>query len=125
MIIYDGKRLIKSDISTLSDIKIRDSIVEQLPEIKEEMQKKVANKPIIFTVTDDRGRNALERALLAFSVYDHIVEQINEKTAKFTIQYYSMDLAILIKDILAFGIDIKVESPQEVINEIKKRLSEV
>ena len=91
---------------------------DDIPDIKEEMIEKTAYRPVVFTVTDNKNRKAVERALLAFSVYDHIVEPIDEKTARFTIQYYKMDLDILIKDILSFGADIKVESPQFVVNRI-------
>ena len=117
-ILYDGDRFIKSDISGLSDIDVTDGLFENIPEITEEMLGKQAYRPVVFTVTDKKNRNAIERALLAFSVYDHIAEPLNEKTVKFTIQYYTMDLDILIKDILSFGADIKVESPKFVVKKI-------
>ena len=82
------------------------------------MINKKAYRPVVFTVTDNKNRKAVDRALLAFSVYDHIVEPIDEKSARFTIQYYTMDLDILIKDILSFGPDIIVESPGYVVKRI-------
>lgn len=118
MIVYNGSRFIKSLISKLSDIQIIDRIHDNIPEFKGEMEKNKGYKPIVFTVTDHKNRKAIERALLAFSVYDHVVEPIDEKTARFTIQYYSMDLDILIKDILSFGSDIIVESPKIVVRKI-------
>ena len=117
MIIF-GNRLIKSDISKLSDIRISGDASGNLPEVREEMGKNQGYKPVVFTVSDHKNRKAIERALLAFSVYDHVVEPIDEKTAKFTIHYYTMDLDLLIKDILAFGSDIIVESPKMVVNRI-------
>ena len=125
MIVYDGSRFIKSDISKLSDIQIIDCIHDNLPDVKEEMEKNKGYKPVVFTVTDHKNRKAIERALLAFSVYDHIVEPVDEKTARFTIQYYSMDLDILIKDILSFGSDIIVESPKIAVNKIVEILEKV
>lgn len=125
VIIYNGERFIKSEIAKLSDIQITDSLYENIPQIKEEMAVKKSRTPVVFTVTDYKNRKAIDRALLAFSVYDHIVEPIDEKTAKFTIRYYTMDLDILVKDILAFGSDIKVESPRHVVNKIIKILKKV
>ena len=118
MILYNGDRFIKSDISGLSDIEVTDGLFENIPEITEEMLGKQAYRPVVFTVSDKKNRNAIERALLAFSVYDHIAEPLDEKTVRFTIQYYTMDLDILIKDILSFGADIKVESPKFVVKKI-------
>ena len=82
------------------------------------MIEKKGYKSVVFTVTDIKNRKAIERALIAFSIYDHTVEPIDDKTVRFTIEYYSMDLDLLIKDILAFGSDIKVESPKIVVNKI-------
>ena len=120
---YCGNRYIKTNISDFSDLKIKDTNSEDIPKIKDEMDKKIGYKPIVFIVTDNKNRNAIERAMLAFSVYDHIIEPIDEKTAKFTIQYYSGDLDILVKEILAFGADIKVESPKIAINKIIEKLN--
>ncbi|SFX39545.1 WYL domain-containing protein [Ruminococcus sp. XPD3002] len=125
MIIYDGNRFVKSDISKLSDIYITENSIDTIPEIKDDMLNKKAYLPVVFTVTDDKNRKAIDRALLAFSVYDHVVEPIDEKTARFTIQYYTMDLDLLIKDILAFGSDIKVESPRYVVKRITDILRKV
>lgn len=124
-IFYNDNRFIKSDISRLSNIVIKERLHKDIPEIKQEMLEKKAYKPVIFTVTDNKNRRAIQRALVAFSVYDHFVDPIDEKTAKFTIQYYTMDLDILIKDILAFGADIKVESPQLVVDKIKEILGKI
>lgn|GEM_PF-2699310 len=118
VIIFDGNRFIKTDISKISDISIIEPVFDNVPELAEKMLEKQAYSPIVFTVTDKKNRNAIERALLAFSVYDHIAEPLNKKTVKFTIQYYTMDLDILIKDILSFGADIKVESPKFVVKKI-------
>lgn len=124
-IFYNDNRFIKSDISRLSDIVIKEQLHKNIPEIKQEMLEKKGYKPVVFTVTDNKDRGAIERALVAFSVYDHAVDPIDEKTARFTIQYYRMDLDILIKDILAFGADIKVESPQIVVDKIKEILEKI
>jgi len=125
MILYNGSRFIKSDISGLSDICIKEQLYEKIPDIKEGMLEKKARHPIVFTVTDNKNRKSIERALLAFSVYEHYVEPIDKNTAKFTIHYYTMDLDILIKDILAFGADIKVEAPQFVVKKIINILENV
>ncbi len=118
MILHNGSRFVKSDITKLSEIRETENNFGDIPEIKEGMINKKAYRPVVFTVTDNKNRKAVDRALLAFSVYDHIVEPIDEKSARFTIQYYTMDLDILIKDILSFGPDIIVESPGYVVKRI-------
>ena len=123
IIVYDGSRFIKADISKLSDIQLSGDAADSIPDIKEDMEKK--KRSVVFTVTDHKNRKAIERALLAFSVYDHVVEPIGEKTARFNIQYYSMDRDILLKEILAFGADIIVESPKYMVERIVEILKRV
>ncbi len=123
IIVYDGSRFIKADISKLADIQLSGDVADTIPNIKEDMEKK--KRSVVFTVTDHKNRKAIERALLAFSVYDHVVEPIDEKTARFNIQYYSMDRDILLKEILAFGADIIVESPKYMVERIVEILKRV
>ena len=59
MIVYDGVRLIKTDITKLSDLMIKESIAEKTPEIKEIMEKKKGYKPVVFTVTDNKKRKVI------------------------------------------------------------------
>lgn len=119
-------RFKKMDLSKISNIRIleNDLLQENIPDINQEMQKKADKEPLEFTVTDYKNRNAINRALLAFSVYDHVVEPINEKKAIFTIMYYKMDRDLLMKEILAFGADIQITSPKYMVDKIKKILTE-
>ena len=77
MIVYDESRFIKADVSKLFDVQLSGEAADNIPDIKEDMEKK--KRSVVFTVTDYKNRKAIERALLAFSVYDHVVEPIDEK----------------------------------------------
>lgn len=120
-IIISDNRPLKVDISKMSEIHIFDEIIGDISDVRENMKDKKAKTPVIFKVTDRHNHNALERAILAFSVYDHEVEKLNEKEARFTIRYYRMDFDIIIKEILSFGPDIQVENPSFV----KKRIIDI
>lgn len=125
LIISSENRTAKTSLSKLTDIIILDETADISFDIAEAMNDKKKRTPIEFIVTDYKGHNAIERALFAFSVYDHTVEMIDEKTAKFIISYYAMDLDIIIKEILTFGADIQVKSPEIVIRKISEILQKL
>jgi hypothetical protein len=117
-IILNSDFRLKADISLISDITVTDKVCDISLDSAEEKRDEKVRRPVVFTVTDEHNHNAVERAMSAFSVYDHEVEKISDKKAIFKISCYSQELDLLIKEILAFGPDIKVEKPRLVKNKI-------
>lgn len=84
-----------------------------------------AAEPIVIEITDYKNRRAIERAVITFSVYDHIVRIIDEKKAEITINYYTFDLDDAVRRVLSFGTDARIRSSDAAIAHLKKILKSV
>lgn len=65
---------------------------------------------------------ALERCMMHFSDLKKETIQINENTYRITLYYFPHDLQEIIMRILSFGSNLKVISPDSIIDEIQNRL---
>lgn len=90
--------------------------------VRELMAPYKAAEPIVFEVTDYQNRRAIERAVITFSVYDHIVRIIGENKAEITINYYRFDLDDVVRRILSFGTDAIIKSSDAAFEHMKKIL---
>lgn len=119
----ENNRPFKCVLNSLYDIKIigenNDFDYEQIISY---MQDKRNAEPIVMNVTDKYKNNAMERAELIFSIYEH--ENQTNKDGSYTIKiwYYSYDEMEIINNIMSFGSAIKVLSPESVIDKIKERI---
>lgn len=77
-------------------------------------------KEIIFELFDER--NALERAMLHFSHLEKETEKIGDKKYRVRLLYETEDETEMLIRLLSFGPVIKVLSPQNLIEQIKKRI---
>ena len=77
-------------------------------------------KEIIFELFDER--NALERVMLHFSHLEKETEKIGDKKYRVKLLYETEDETEMLIRILSFGPMIKVLSPQNLIEQIKKRI---
>lgn len=93
--------------------------------VREFMSPYKATEPIVFEVTDNQNRRAIERAVITFSVYDHIVRLISDKKAEITLNYYRFDLGDIVRRILSFGTDAMIKSPVEAKKYLIKILQSV
>lgn len=93
--------------------------------VKQLMEPYKAAEPIVFEVTDHKNRRAIERAVITFSVYDHIVRMVDDKKAEITLTYYQYDLDDIVRRILSFGTDAVILSPAIAIDHMKKILRSV
>lgn len=121
-ILWNGSRMIKSILSKMINIEIIDKYDEEDYSVSEFMKKKRNKEPVVFYVSDKRNHNAINRAIETFCIYEHTIEEQEDNTIKCTINYYDIDSDLLFEDILSFGADIQVISPQNVIDKIKHRL---
>ena len=121
-ILWNGSRMIKSILSKMIDIEIIDKYDEEDYSVSEFMKKRINKEPVVFYVSDTRNHNAINRAIESFCIYEHTIEEQEDNTIKCTINYYDIDSDLLFDDILSFGADIQVISPQNVIDKIKHRL---
>lgn len=121
-ILWNGSRMIKSILSNMINVEITDKYDDENYSVSEIMKKRKNKEPVVFYVSDKRNHNAINRAIETFCIYEHIIEEQEDSTIKCTINYYDIDSDLLLDDILSFGADIKVVSPQNVVEKIKIRL---
>lgn len=113
------------DMSKITDFRITGGAAKAAFSVKALMSPYKASEPIVFEVTDHKDRRAIERAVITFSVYDHIVRLIDEKKAEITINYYQFDLDDIVRRILSFGTDAVILSPNSAKEHLKKILKSV
>ncbi len=77
-------------------------------------------KVLKFTLTDER--NALERAMMKFSHYKKEVERRDAGNYLVTLEYDVDDEADVLIQILSFGSYIEVTAPDEMREELRKRM---
>ena len=85
--------------------------------IKEEVHDK---RTVELLVKDER--QALERVMMQFSIYQKATERIEENSYRITLTYEAEDEIDLMIQILSFGTSLKVAGPEAFVEQIKNRL---
>lgn len=67
-------------------------------------------------------RQALERVMMQFSVYEKITEKMDDNTYKIALTYETEDEIDIIIRVLSFGPNLKVIGPENFVKQIKNRL---
>jgi predicted DNA-binding transcriptional regulator YafY len=67
-------------------------------------------------------RQALERVMMQFSIYQKAAERIEENSYRITLTYEAEDEIDLMIRILSFGTSLKVVGPESFVEQIKNRL---
>ena len=75
---------------------------------------------LIMELTDER--NALERAMVHFSHFEKETERLAENRYRVTLRYSREDETELVIRLLSFGPVLKVLSPQNMVDELRKRI---
>ncbi len=99
------------------DIKLTENIWNEKKSPAEMLETKRCKQPIIVEISDDI--NTLARANILFSMYDTIITE-SEGKYQLEIEYYDYEINELIKNLISFGPYIKVISPTEIVDSIKK-----
>ena len=75
---------------------------------------------LVMELTDER--NALERAMLHFSHFEKQTERLEGNRYRVTLRYSREDETELVIRLLSFGPVLKVLSPQNMVDELKRRI---
>lgn len=75
---------------------------------------------LVMELTDER--NALERAMVHFSHFEKETERIDGDRYRVTLRYSREDETELVIRLLSFGPVLKVLSPQNMVDELRKRI---
>ena len=75
---------------------------------------------LVMELTDER--NALERAMVHFSHFEKETERLEENRYRVTLRYSREDETELVIRLLSFGPVLKVLSPQNMMDELRKRI---
>lgn len=117
----DQNRPIKSYLNGILEIRILDEAADIPPILNAVEERKVPQK-LEFDVIDPENKyGAVNRAKILFSQYNRLITE-TESCVHFSIEYYTFQEKELIYAIMLFGPRIKVISPPNIIDEIKKRI---
>ena len=117
----DENRPIKINISSMYDISETGRNWDNPLTPQKMMETKLSPEPIRMTLTGKDHQ--FDRALYSFSVYDTVIERTGENEYTFTLRYYGFDLPEIIDKIMSFGPAMRVLSPSDAIDRIKRRLT--
>ncbi len=79
------------------------------------------NKKEIEAILEDKN-NALDRALICFSYLEKETVKIDDTHFLFKLRYFEEDEAEIVIQILSFGTNLKVISPQNFIDKLKAKI---
>lgn len=116
----DEKRPVKVNIHTIHDVSISDNVWNEVMTPSEMMKSRRCNDPIVIELRNDK--NTFERANIRFSMYDIETEYSADGTHIMKLYYYEFDEHEIINTILSFGPYVKVMSPSDIVEKIKKRI---
>lgn len=119
----DKFRLISTYKSRLSTINISKIIeCETNGSFKDEDVREVIHDKRTVELLLKDERQALERVMMQFSVYEKITEKLDDNTYKIALTYESEDETDIIIRILSFGPNLKVIGPENFVKQINNRL---
>lgn len=110
----------KSKVNTINIAKIIQCEIGEtfdMVEIKELLHDK---RTVELLLKDER--QALERVMMQFSVYEKITEKLDDNTYRVSLTYEAEDEIDIIIRVLSFGPNLKVVGPESFIKQIKSRL---
>lgn len=110
----------KSKVKTINIAKIEDcEIGERFDD--SELKTDLHDKRTVELLLKDE-RQALERVMLQFSIYEKITEKLEGDLYKIVLTYEAEDEIDIIIRILSFGPNLKVVGPESFVKQIKNRL---
>lgn len=119
----DKFRLISSTKSKVSTINLAKVLACELGDAFNEEDLKVElheKRKVELLLRDER--QALERVMLQFSIYEKVTERLEDDTYRFVLTYEAEDEIDLLIKILSFGPNLKVVGPDSFVKQIKERL---
>lgn len=120
---YDKFRMIsatKENVSTFNISKIQAcQFGEKYDKLK--IKSDLHDKRTVELLLKDE-RQALDRVMIQFSIYEKVTERIEENLYKFRLTYEAEDETDIMIRILSFGPNLKVLGPETFVDQIKNRL---
>ena len=113
-------RPVKLIVSTMYDVSVGDNSWNKDLSPQEMMQKHLDQEPLIVEVSDEK--NAIERFIYSFSMYDKRSELIDDKKLRIILYYYDFDQFEIANNLLSFGTSVKVVSPPKMIEKLTERI---
>lgn len=110
----------KSRVNTINLSKIIECEVEQPFEYREVKDLLHDKRTVELQLKDER--QALERVMMQFSVYEKVTEKIDDDTYSFVLTYEAEDEIDIIIRVLSFGPNLKVVGPENFVKQIRNRL---
>lgn len=119
----DKFRLISASKSKVNTINIAKIIQCEIGETFDmvEVKELLHDKRTVELLLKDE-RQALERVMMQFSVYEKITEKLDDNTYRVSLTYEAEDEIDIIIRVLSFGPNLKVVGPESFIKQIKSRL---
>lgn len=119
----DKFRLISASKSKVNTINIAKIIQCEIGETFDmvEVKELLHDKRTVELLLKDE-RQALERVMMQFSVYEKITEKLDDNTYRVSLTYEAEDEIDIIIKVLSFGPNLKVVGPESFIKQIKSRL---
>lgn len=119
----DKFRLISASKSKVNTINIAKIIQCEIGETFDmvEVKELLHDKRTVELLLKDE-RQALERVMMQFSVYEKITEKLDDNTYRVGLTYEAEDEIDIIIRVLSFGPNLKVVGPESFIKQIKSRL---
>lgn len=119
----DGEgRAVKANISRLSNITLLESSDMTDRNIAEILKSRLAPEPIIMRIRN--RKKAPERAAQMFSMYDSMMEPLENGDWQMCLRYYEFDKLEIRQHILSFGPSVQVLSPAWLVEEICEYLKQ-
>ena len=119
----DGEgRAVKAKISRLSNITLLESSDMTDRNIAEILKSRLAPEPIIMRIRN--RKKAPERAAQMFSMYDSMMEPLENGDWQMRLRYYEFDKLEIRQHILSFGPSVQVLSPAWLVEEICEYLKQ-
>ena len=115
LISVSKSRINTFNLSKIIDCEIGDTF------FKDNIKKGLHDKRTVELLLKDE-RQALERVMMQFSVYEKITEKLDDNTYRVSLTYEAEDEIDIIIRVLSFGPNLKVVGPERFIKQIKSRL---
>lgn len=119
----DDNRPIMANILSLSNIEIeenQDLSFDREAVIRQVHESRYSKEPIILELIDERA--AMERCFMSFSELERFSRCIGENKYEMKLYYYTFEEEEIIRKILAIGPYVKVISPQNIREEVIRRI---
>jgi hypothetical protein len=110
----------RAKIKTINLAKIEECEIGDKYE-ENELTTELHDKRIVELLLKDE-RQALDRVMMQFSIYEKVTEKVDEDLYRFVLKYEAEDEIDILIRVLSFGPNLKVVGPESFVKQIRNRL---